>query len=223
MRTSKRWHLLRASALLLCSSIFFISCAARVDDKTVATYVKASLLFDGGRFAEAAAAVEADGFAGFGVFPPSLILRGKSLWFMGNATGAERALRAASRAKPSSIEARIWLSRVLRSGGKTSEATRVVEAVLADDPGDHRALRLASELALERGDSGGARAFLDRAAESGAELGLVFLDRARLRWAAGDAKTALEDIRAASAVLPFDGTSYRAARALEKAVKEAGL
>jgi len=212
-----------ACALLLCSCSCFISCAARIDEKTLATYVKASSLFDEGRFAEALAAVETNGFAGFGVFLPAAIVRGKSFWFMGNAAEAERAFRAALRAKPSSLEARVWLARVLRSGDKTAEATRVVEGVLADDPGDHRALRLASELALDSGDSGGARAFLDRAAESGAELGLVFLDRARLRWAAGDAKTALEDIYAASGVLPPNGASYRAARALEKAMKEAGL
>jgi len=198
---------------LLAMAFLFASCGRGPNDRTLSAYLTAASLFDSGKFEEALASS-----ASIARFPPAAILRGKAYFFLGKDAEAETALRSALRGQPSSAEARLALARVLRSRGDGGKALREVERALSDSPNDAGALRLAAELAVDKGDIGAARAFLDRAAEAGAETALVFLDRARLRWVSGQGEAALRDIQAAVAILPPESASHRAAAALEKAI-----
>ena len=204
-----------AAALILLAA----ACSRGPGEAKISSYVQAAALFDSGRFAETVAAIDAARLCDGG-FAPALILRGKASFYEGEGDAAESDFRKAAAARPSSAEARLWLARALRSGRKSAEAALLLEELLADDPFNHRALRAASEAALDRGDAAAARAYLDRSAEAVSEAGLAFLDRARFRWADGETESALEDIRAAAAVLPKRSAAHRAAISLEAAIEE---
>jgi tetratricopeptide (TPR) repeat protein len=186
--------------------LLFILCAALVscvndtaDNETLLLYAKASSVYAKGSYAETAELL-----AGVKDFVPALVLRGKALYFRGDDDGAESAFRKALRLNPSSAEASLFLARLLRDSDRNDEAARRTEALIRDNPQDIRALRLASDLASAGGDSENAAAFLDRAVEASAETALVFIDRARLRWIGGNGEGALEDLRRAEALLPWD-------------------
>jgi tetratricopeptide (TPR) repeat protein len=182
---------------LICCAALFAACAGSADEKTLFLYVKASAAYERGNFEEAAdIASEAGNFA------PALVLRGKALYFRGDAAGAEAALRQALRRNPASAEAPLFLARLLRDQGRDGDARVLAEALLRDNPQDIRALRLASDLAAVRGDGESAAALLDRAAEASSETALVFIDRAKLRWTGGNREGALEDLSRAEALLP---------------------
>jgi thioredoxin-like negative regulator of GroEL len=154
--------------------------------------------------------------------PPALVLRGKAEYFSGDLAGAERSLRRALKRRPGAPEAVLYLARTLRERGAAAEASELILSLLSDDPGNSRALRLAAELAFEKGPAGEAEALalLDRAAESAAEHALVFMDRARRRWIAGRGEEALEDLLRARILLPWDTPMARSIGALESAIRE---
>jgi tetratricopeptide (TPR) repeat protein len=187
----------------LCAVLF--SCAKdRADDAALTLYAKASSVYAKGNYAETAEILAAEKN-----FVPALVLKGKALYFCGDDPGAESAFRRALRLNPSSAEASLFLTRLLRDSGRNDEAMRRAETLIRDNPQDIRALRLASDLASAGGDSESAAAFLDRAVEAAAESALVFIDRARLRWIGGNGEGALEDLRRAEVLLPWDTTLSR--------------
>lgn len=196
-----------------------ISCAVRPSGATATdaqtfAYATAATAYSRGDFASAAkVAAEA------GDFLPALVLRGKALYFQGDHAAAEAVLANVLEDKPSSVEAGLFLARVHRKTGKADEARRLVERILADDPADLRALRLASELAEDSGDAASAAAFLDRADEASGEAALVFLDRARLRWRGGDGEGAAADLRRVPALAGEISAATRAARELLEIVE----
>jgi uncharacterized protein HemY len=108
----------------------------------------------------------------------------------------------------------------LRETGKESAAKKIVEGLIADDPANIRALRLAASL---NGNSGAAMAFLDRAAAACEETALVFLDRARLLWIDGKRADALSDLRRAKALTPDGGELQRVINSLENTIMEKSL
>ena len=231
MRNSDILMAIFVASLVLAMAL--AGCSRDPDAATLTEYGRAAAAFDAGRFDEASAAA-----GELGSFYPAAILLGKARWFLGDDAAAEAAFRSALRLRSSSTEARLGLARVLRSASASkvpiasletaassetagaAEAVALVEAVLADDASDTRALRLAAELALDRGETRAAAAFLDRAAEAAGETGLAFLDRARLLWASGDGEGARRDVAAAIAVLPYDSAASAAARSLESALRE---
>jgi len=154
-------------------------------------------------------------------FPPALILRAKAEYFNGNFEKAENSCLRAIKLHPSSAEANLYLVRIYRTQGNLTEAQKTIENLLADNPYDIRALRLAAELASDAGKFDEAVIFLDRAAEFSAESAMVLLDRARLRWIAGKNQEALDDITRARAMLPWDTPIHRSISNLEKTIKEA--
>jgi tetratricopeptide (TPR) repeat protein len=196
---------------------FFISCTAP-NEKTLYQYVKAQGLYSEGRFAETAKFLE-----DIKPFHPGMVLRGKAQYFGGDLSLAEKTLRRALRMRSSSVEARIYLVRILREQKKNSEAEKILESILADDPANIRALRMAADFANEKGANGKAEslAFLDRAAEAGAETALVYVDRAKIRWIMGKGKPALEDLDRAKAMLPWDTPLVKSIENLESVIKEA--
>jgi predicted Zn-dependent protease len=202
---------LRAAILCL-----FVSCTAVSGEEELALYARARGAYAEGQFAKVSAML-----AGCGL-PPALVLRGKAEYFSGDLEGAERSLRRVLKKRPGAPEAVLFLARTLREKGAAAEASDMILALLSDDPGNPRALRMASELARERGPAGEAEglALLDQAAESAAENALIFMDRARYRWAAGRGEEALEDLRRARALLPWDTPMVRSIETLESTIKE---
>jgi tetratricopeptide (TPR) repeat protein len=190
----------KAATLLFAFCIALVSCAKdRADDAALLLYAKASSAYAKGNYAETSEILAAEKN-----FVPALVLKGKALYFCDDDGEAESVFRKALRLNPSSAEASLFLARLLRDSGRNDEASRRTEELIRDNPQDIRALRLASDLASAGGDSENAAAFLDRAIEASAETALVFIDRARLRWIGGNGAGALEDLRRAEALLPWD-------------------
>jgi tetratricopeptide (TPR) repeat protein len=199
-------------------AFFMLSCADReADEETLLLYARAAGLYREGRFSETAAVLsEAKQFF------PAILLRGKAEFLSGNDEAAEKSLRRALVLKPGSADAALSLARLLREQGRAAEAEALVEGVLGEDPLNVRALRLGADLAREKGPAGeaDATAFLNRAAEGSFETALVFLDRARLRWAGGKGEEALEDLRKARALLPEDIPLVKSIEKLESLIPE---
>jgi tetratricopeptide (TPR) repeat protein len=210
-----RFFLLLAAAL---PAFFMLSCAGKETDEAVLLfYTRAAGLYREGRFSEAAALL-----SDTKQFFPALLLRGKAEFLSGNNEAAEKSLRRALALKPGSADAALSLARLLREQDRAGEAETLVEGVLGEDPQNIRALRLGADLAREKGPAGEADAavFLNRAAEASFETALVFLDRARLRWAGGKGEEALEDLKRARVLLPGDIPLVKSIEKLESVILE---
>ena len=185
-----------------------------VDERTIRAYARASEMYALGNFAETIEILREEK-----KFHPALLLRAKAEFFAGDLDSAEKACEKAIKARPTSFEARLYLARVLREKEDLAGAVTLSESLLADNPQDIRALRLAADLALVMGKNDAASAFLDRACESSAENAMVLLDRARLRWTSGKGTEALEDLSRAKAMLPWDTPLTRTISNLERAIR----
>ena len=214
------------SAAVLIFLLFDILCAASCsgknskapDAETMRVYVRASDAYAQGRFADAAEILQKQN-----KFVPALILRAKAEYFSGDWEEAEKTCRRAIKMRASSLEASLYLARILREKNNPEEARSVTEELLADNPQDIRALRLAAEISSDAGRYDEAVIFLDRAAEYSAECAMVLLDRARLRWvSAGSDETALQsaldDLSRAKAMLPWDTPLFRSISNLERTI-----
>jgi len=191
-----------------------VSCTKSPDTETIRIYVRASDTYAQGRFVEAAEILRKQNN-----FPPALVLRAKAEYFSDNLDKAEKSCRRALKLRPSSLEATLYLARILREKGDLKGAETIMESLLADNPQDIRALRFSAELASDARKFDEASFFLDRAAEFSAESALVLLDRARLRWIAGKNDEALEDLNRAKTMLPWDTPLLRSISNLEKTIK----
>jgi len=208
----KRLLHITIACLIAC---FFLSCSKMPDEETIHQYVSASNAYSEGRFADASAIL-----LNQNKFPPALLLRAKAEYFAGDFIKAEQSCRRAIRLQPSSLEARLYLARILLEKGDHIEARKVTEMLLADDPQNIRVLRLCADLAAEAGKFDEAAIFLDRAANFSAESAMVLLDRARLHWIAGRRNEALDDLSRARAMLPWDTPLKRSIANLEKIIME---
>jgi len=195
--------------------IFLVSCDKSLDTESIRLYVLAHDAYLLGQMDDVIEILKTQN-----KFSPSLILRAKAEYFSGDLENAEKTCRKAIKLRPSSLEASLYLARVLRESGDFKGAESVIENLLADNPQDIRALRLAAELASDAEKFGEAALFLDRAAEYSAESAMVLLDRARLRWIAGRGSEALEDLSRARAMLPWDTPLIRSISNLERTIKE---
>ena len=205
--------------LFIACLALFASCAKAPDVETIRIFVRASDAYAQGRFSEAAEILQRENN-----FPPALILRAKAQYFLGDLKNAEKTLRRAVKLRPSSLEAGLYLARVLREKGDSEGARAAAESLLADNPQDIRALRFAAEVAFEAGRFDETAVLLDRAAEFSAESAMVLLDRARLLWIAGPSgeeahKAALDDLSRARAMLPWDTPLLRSISNLERIIK----
>jgi tetratricopeptide (TPR) repeat protein len=205
-------------AIIICAVLCAVFCAASCikspDTETIRLYIRASDAYAQKQFAEVIQLLQKQN-----KFPPALILRAKAEYFFGDFDKAEKSCRRAVKLRPSLLEANLYLARIFREKGDFAGAETVMESLLADNPQDIRALRLAAELASDKGKYDEAVIFLDRAAEFSAESAMVLLDRARLRWVAGKGEEALEDLSRAKAMLPWDTPLLRSISNLEKTIK----
>ena len=183
-------------------------------------YARSREVYREGRFSEAAGMLAAEKN-----FVPALVLRGKAEFLSGNPDAAGKSLKRALALKPGNTEAALFLARVFRETGDKKEAGRLMDTILGENPMDIRALRLAAELAREKGVSGEAvsAALLDRAVEASAEAALVFLDRARQRWVGGNSSGALEDLGRARVLLAQDSPVFAAVEKLESVIRGLSL
>jgi len=208
--------LLIKTLLFICVVVpLSISCAQTPDEETVRLYAYASQAYASGKFEETVEILREEK-----KFQPALTLRAKAEYFSGDLESAEKTCRKALKLRSSSVETKLYMVRILREKGDLQGAVQLTESLLADNPQDIRALRLAAELAFEREKNDEAAIFLDRAAEFSAESAMVLLDRARLRWTAGRGMEALEDLGRARAMLPWDTPLLGAIGNLEKLIKE---
>ena len=189
--------------------------STQADPHTLLLYTNAHELYARGQFSESAEVLET-----IKHFPPGLTLRGKAQYFSGDLTRAEQSLRQVLKFRPSNLEAKLYLTRILRDRGEGEKAQRLIEELLADNPHDLRLLRLAANVALEQGDPAMAWTFLNQAADLTADGAMVLLDRARLRWIAGNGSEALEDLARARAMLPWETPLVRSINQLETRIQE---
>jgi len=212
---------MRSKVLFLFTAVFCLlnaSCGSRTaGGETLLLYADSRNVYAEGRFTEAAAMLKAEK-----KFVPSLVLRGKAEYLSGDLKAAEKSLKRALALKPENAEASLFLARLFHETGDKKEAQRLTEIILSGNPQDIRALRFAAELARERGAAGEAAsaALLDRAVEASSESALVFLDRARLRWAGGNSRGALEDLSRAKLLLYRDSPVLKAVETLESIISE---
>jgi len=208
--------LLHITFLFIGAAVFFsTSCTQTPDKETVRLYAHASEAYAQGHFAETLEILRS-----VKKFPPAVMLRAKAEFFSNDLEKAEKTCQKMLKLRPSSFEAKIFLVRILREKGDLSGAVKAAESLLADNPQDIRILRLAAELASEANKNDEALIFLDKAAELSAESAMVLLDRARLRWVAGKGPEALEDLRRAKAMLPWETPLLRAIINLENRITE---
>jgi len=201
---------------LLC--LLAMSCASReAGEETLLLYVRSQNVYREGRFAEAATMLKAER-----KFVPALILRGKAEYLSGDLAAAEKSLKKALALRRENPEASIFLARIYRENGGKKEAQRITEKILSGNPSDIRALRFAAEIARERGPAGEAAsaALLDKAVEASSESAMVFLDRARQRWAGGNSLGALEDLGKAKILLSRGSPVLKAVETLESIIIE---
>ena len=207
-------RLVSFAVCLILLMAFFNSCKDKADENTLLQYSRALSTYAQGNFEETATILE-----NLRKFPPALLLRSKALYFSGKGNEAETILRRFLRSNPASGEAALFLARILREQGKEEEARQLAEMILTNNPQDIRALRLASDLAFQRGETEDATVLLDRAVEACAETALVFVDRAKLRWTSGNSSGALEDLRRAELLLPWNTGMNKGIRDLRTVIE----
>ncbi len=187
-------------------------------DEVLKAYAAAATAWDSGDYT-AALSLAGSCLAMDHRFLPALMIRGKSLFLLGDDELAIDTLSKAIVETPRAGQAALWLARAYRAHGDASRAERTCQRALQADPANIEVLRLASMLALDAGDAQASLAYLDRSIESAAEAGLAFVDRAALRWAAGDGLGASTDLDAAMAILPPCSSASAAARATASKVR----
>ncbi|GMO28914.1 MAG: hypothetical protein Ta2F_04310 [Termitinemataceae bacterium] len=212
-------------APVIVAAFVFASCAlpalSDVDEKTLTIFSRAHGIYAEGLLKETAEMLLPKNTGGKAQrFIPLLVLRGKAEYFSGDITSAVKTFRKILKLKPAQVEAQLYLARSLREKDKSAEARKIVEDLLSCDPNNIQALRLAAELAKERGDQGDASAvaFLDRAAFVSKENAYIFLDRAREYWAMGNGEKSLNDIRIAKALVSQTDPAARVLANLENTI-----
>jgi len=209
----------RCIYLLAAIVVFAAACnggSQKADPQTLRLYANAHELYSNGQFSQTAELLNS-----VTKFPPALTLRAKAEYFSGDLGKAEQSFKRAARARPGNSEAKLYLARILRDRGERAKARQLVEGLLADNPHDLRALRLAAALALELGEPADASVLLDQAVQASADGAMILLDRARLYWIAGRGSEALEDLARARAMLPWDTGIARSINQLENRIAEA--
>jgi tetratricopeptide (TPR) repeat protein len=201
--------------ILVCTGLLIVSCSKAPNAETIRLYARAADAYAMGQFSLVTEILHKQNN-----FPPSLMLRAKAEYFNGDIEKAEKSCRRAVKLRPSSLEANLYLAKILREKSDFTGAAKVTENMLADNPQDIRVLRFAAALALETGKFDEAVILLDRAAEYSAESAMALLDRARLRWIAGKGHDALKDLSRARAMLPWDTPLIRSISNLERIIME---
>ena len=213
---------MRKIMLIICCAVLTAAACEKTADNTenaqMLRYARAKSLYDAGQFDETIQMTEGE------TFIPSVIVRGKAHYFSGRPQAAKRDFRAALKKRPTSVEAALYLARVLRETGRAGESETIVRALLADDPQNIRALRLAAELEKDKGagavNSENALSYLDRAVEASMEAAMAILERARHKWLLGRDAEALADLAGAKALFPAGTPVEKVVDQLQATIEE---
>ncbi|MBP7263669.1 MAG: hypothetical protein KBB32_05805 [Spirochaetia bacterium] len=216
-----RWSAYMAAAVLAVLCLSCLSCGRRDAAAALERHIAAISSYQEGKLdkaiAEAAEAERMDD-----TLVAASILKGKAEFFSDDLGSALASFSLALKAQPASIEARLWQARCLRYLKRQPEAIEACESALALAPNLVELLRLRAAMAMDDDDVATAALCLDRAASNAQEFALVFMDRAALRWAAGHAEGARDDLKVALSLLPPGSPARKGATDLLSAV-EAGL
>ncbi|GHV83930.1 hypothetical protein AGMMS50212_12700 [Spirochaetia bacterium] len=206
--------------IFLLSGLILLSCSKDgIDNETLALYARAQSFYTNGKLNETRDLLLPENTSGkANKFIPVLVLRGKTEYFMDNIDEAEKIFKRILKLKPAQVESALYLARIKREQDHSEEAVKIVEELLANDPSNIRALRLASQLAKEKNKDTVSLAFLDRAVEASSETALVFLDRARQNWILGQSEKAAADLLCAKSLVLPDDPLYRAVDNLQRIV-----
>lgn len=205
----------------LCALVTISSGCSRgtVSEKVLRVYIHGAALFSEGKYRRCAELLSAEEDAkALNSFVPALVLRGKARYFLGEAESAEADFKKALKKEGGQTDACLYLARIAREKGDGGGALRLVERLLAADPYDARALRLAAEITKSGGNEAVSLAYLDRAVEAGGESALALLERSRRRWVSGRPDEALADLRGAKALTAKESPLYRVITNLEKTI-----
>jgi tetratricopeptide (TPR) repeat protein len=104
--------------------IFLFASCAKADTETIRLYAFAEAAYSQGRFFDVIEILHKENN-----FPPSLILRTKAEYFFGDLEAAEKTCRRAIKLRPSSIEANLYLARILRDTGDITGVQAAVESL----------------------------------------------------------------------------------------------
>jgi tetratricopeptide (TPR) repeat protein len=208
---------IRLLAIFVALAAISAGCRAAERDGAILAYAKAADYYDAGNLESAIVSV-AESLRADGSFYPALLLYGKASYLADDEATAIANLKRAVSVSPRSGEAALWLARSYRIVGDNASAKHSCELVLSSDPSDVAALRLASLIAFDEDDAAKGIYFLDRAIDASGETGLAFIDRAAIRWAAGNADGAIADLDAALSTLPIGSASHQAAAALRTSI-----
>jgi len=203
----------RILIVAVCFAVSMLACQPAPQERVLRAYARAAAAYASGDL-EAATEAARESLGPARDFLPAAIVLGKASYFAGDDEEALASLKRALHLTPRAGEAALWLARAYRGAGLETEARQTCELLVSSDPQNIAGLRLAACLALDRNDIPAAAAYLDRAVESAGEAGLVFADRAALRWAAGDAPGAEADLAAALVTLPRSSGAWQATEEL---------
>lgn len=196
-----------------CFAFNLMACKGTPGEQVLFSYARAAGAYAVGDLETAAIAAK-ESLAMDRRFLPAAIVYGKICYFSGQDEDAIKSLLGAVKLSPRAGEAALWLARSYRAAGKLTEARKTCELLLSADSQSIAGLRLAACLALDLDNVAAAIAYLDRAVESAGETGLVFADRAALRWAAGDASGTQADLEAALVTLPRGSAAWQSTEGL---------
>ncbi|GHV22074.1 hypothetical protein FACS189494_08380 [Spirochaetia bacterium] len=200
--------------------LLFVSCnKSEVDNNTLMLFARAHDFYSSRRLKETVNLLQPKNTTKQAQnFVPILVLRGKAEYFLGNIQDAKKTFKRVLSIRPTQVESSLFLARIMREEGDVNGAEKIVKDLLADDSSNIRTLRFAAELSKDTQavNSNTVMAYLNRAADASVESSLVFLDRARQHWIAGDGAMALDDLRCAKALITKDDPVFRAVDSLER-------
>jgi tetratricopeptide (TPR) repeat protein len=150
----------------------------------------------------ALARLQALGYVGAVRTSLSRINLGESLYRRGRFAQAEREFRAAIEAQPGNVAARLWLAKTLRDQGRLHEALRAYQQVVRIAPASGEALVEGVDVAVAANLLDEARALATAKRSGAAPHAAARTARAIVAQAAGDARGAERELRAALAVEP---------------------
>lgn len=166
----------------------------KISEEAVALYLKAKEYYTQGDLDQAessfreAAAVSDD-------FYQAEFMLGKTLYFTDKKEEAEELFTRLLRRLPEYREAELFYIRTCMESGKTGEAVRRTEKLLAFDSADPRLLYLRAQLYQLEEDLSASIDYFNKAALFGEEFARVFLDLGRIYYIFGMFEKAEDNVR----------------------------
>ena len=177
----------------------------KLDSDHSAIFAKAKTAWVAGRTAETRELLKTVVKASPG-FVPAVFLAGKAAFFSKDYVRAAELLENTRRLQPSNLEAIIWLAQTRLQIDKDAEAESMVSEALAANPDEPRLSFLMATIYEKKDNLAGALGFLQAAERLEEDLGLIYLESARLRWRLGQNLEARLRLEKAKSILPVNSS-----------------